>query len=52
METVDIFKKFEPLKDNIIGILHELQNANPENYLNQEDIKKTAEFWNVFLKVW
>lgn len=46
MERAEIYKKFEPTKDNLIGILHELQDANPKNYLTEEDMKATAKFLN------
>ncbi len=49
MEIDDILKKFEPAKDNLIGILHELQDANPNNYLSAEDMKEAASFLNTSL---
>ncbi|MCF8298321.1 MAG: NAD(P)H-dependent oxidoreductase subunit E [Saprospiraceae bacterium] len=46
MERVEIFKEFKAEKDNLIGILHELQDANPKNYLSEEDMKATAKYLN------
>ncbi len=47
MDKRAIILKFKPEQDNMINILHELQNSNPENFLTTEDIKLVAEYLNV-----
>ena len=39
-------EKFKPEKDNMIGILHELQDSNPNNYLTEKDMKLAADYLN------
>lgn len=46
MERSEILKKFKPDMINMLGILHELQNSNPKNYLKEDDLKAVAEFLN------
>ena len=46
MSITKILEKFKPEKDNLIGILHELQDANPNNFLTEEDMKSTARYLN------
>ena len=46
MENSDILTKFKPQKENMLGILHELQAANPYNYLTESDLKSVAEYLN------
>jgi len=46
MSRKDIISKFEPVKDNMLNILHELQNSNPNNYLTTEDLKLVADYLN------
>jgi NADH-quinone oxidoreductase subunit E len=40
----DALKKFEPKRQNVLYILHELQDRNPERYLAKEDIQAVAEY--------
>jgi len=42
-----ILKKFEPRLDNILYILHDLQDNNPQRYLAREDIEKCATYLNI-----
>jgi NADH-quinone oxidoreductase subunit E len=42
-----ILKKFDPRLDNILFILHELQDNNPQHYLASEDIEKCADYLNI-----
>jgi NADH-quinone oxidoreductase subunit E len=42
-----ILKKFEPRMDNILYILHELQDNNERHYVSKEDLKLCAEYLNV-----
>lgn len=44
MSREEIIKKFNPTKDNILFILHELQDNNPEHYLAKEDIEICADY--------
>ncbi|MEZ5011483.1 MAG: NAD(P)H-dependent oxidoreductase subunit E [Bacteroidales bacterium] len=46
MDRTEILNKFTPEKDNLLGILHELQNNNPQNYLSEEDMKEVAAYLN------
>ncbi|MEE4115779.1 MAG: NAD(P)H-dependent oxidoreductase subunit E [Marinilabiliaceae bacterium] len=39
-------EKFKPEKDKLIGILHELQDSNPNNYLTEKDMKMAAGYLN------
>ncbi len=42
-----ILKKFEPRADNILYILHELQDNNEKHYVAKEDIKMCADYLNL-----
>lgn len=46
MDTRDIISKFKQRKDNMLNILHAVQNNNPNNYLTTEDLKLVAEYLN------
>ena len=39
MDRDTILKKFKPTLDNILYILHDLQDNNPQRYLDKDDIK-------------
>lgn len=43
MEKEEIFEKYENKPENILLILHEIQDKNPYKYLTEEDIKEVAE---------
>ena len=47
MDRQAIVKKFGPELRNILYILHELQDRNPQHYVAKEDIKACAEYLNV-----
>ncbi len=47
MNREDILKKFEPNLSNILYIMHDLQDNNPERYLAKEDIRVCADYLNV-----
>jgi len=47
MERTEVLKQFEKSKDNLINILHALQNNNPQNYLDQDDLKEVANYLNI-----
>ena len=42
-----IFANYEPKKENLIRILHDIQNANPQHYISEEAVTKVSEFLNV-----
>ncbi|MDK2977918.1 MAG: NADH-quinone oxidoreductase subunit [Bacteroidales bacterium] len=46
MDKSALISDFEPAKDNMLNILHRLQNKNPNNYLTTEDLKFVAEYLN------
>ncbi len=47
MERKEILKQFKQDKDNLIDILHALQNNNSQNYLHLDDLKKAANYLNI-----
>lgn len=48
MYAVDsILMKFEPIKENLISILHEIQDSSQQNYLSESDLKKVAVYLNL-----
>ncbi len=47
MSREAVLKKFEPNLHNILYILHELQDANPEHYVAEEDIRAVADYLNI-----
>jgi NADH-quinone oxidoreductase subunit E len=42
-----IFAKYAPTKDNLIYILHEIQNAHPQHYISAEAVEKVGEYLHV-----
>ncbi len=40
----EIFQNYEPNPDNLLFILHDIQENNPYHYLSEEDLKKVAEY--------
>ncbi len=44
MDREAILKKFEPNLSNILYIMHDLQDNNPERYLAKEDIEACADY--------
>ncbi len=47
MEREAILTKFKPALDNILYILHDLQDNNPQNYLHKDDIRACADYLKV-----
>ncbi len=39
-----ILKAYEPTGDNLLSILHDIQNASPEHYLSDADLRAVADF--------
>ena len=44
MSREDALKKFEPKRQNVLYILHELQDQNPQHYLSKGDIEAVADY--------
>lgn len=44
MSREQILAKYEPNSDNLLAILHDLQNDNQQNYLGKEDLSAAADF--------
>lgn len=42
-----IFAKYAPTKDNLIYVLHEIQNAHPQHYISEEAVEKVGEYLHV-----
>ena len=47
METQQILSKYNPTKDNLLLILHDIQNQTPGNYIKEESLKEVARFLNI-----
>ncbi|MEE4196781.1 MAG: NAD(P)H-dependent oxidoreductase subunit E [Bacteroidales bacterium] len=47
MNRSALISDFEPAKDNLLNILHRLQNNNPANYLTRDDLTFVAEYLNI-----
>jgi NADH-quinone oxidoreductase subunit E len=44
MKREKILQKYEPTGDNLLGILHDIQNDSPEHYLSDADLRAVADF--------
>ena len=44
MNREKILKKYQPQADNLLGILHDIQNASEEHYLTDADLRAVADF--------
>ena len=42
-----IFEKYTPTKDNLIYILHEIQDKHPQHYISEEAAEKVSEFLKI-----
>ncbi len=47
MSTESILQKYESREENLLYILHDVQNAAEDNNLTDYDLKKVADFLNV-----
>jgi NADH-quinone oxidoreductase subunit E len=47
MTREEIIKKYKPSSENLLSMLHDLQDSNEENYLTEEDLKDAAEYMNI-----
>ena len=43
-ELKTLLKKFVPSKDNLLFILHEIQDMNEYNYIKEEQVKEVAKY--------
>jgi NADH:ubiquinone oxidoreductase subunit E len=46
MDTQEILRRYPRSRDNLLLILHEIQNHNPGNNITQSDIRQVAEYLN------
>jgi NADH:ubiquinone oxidoreductase subunit E len=44
MNRDEILKQYESSADNLLAILHDLQDANPEHYLGDADLRAAADY--------
>ena len=44
---LDICKKYPPTKDNLIYILHEIQDSHPQHYISEEAVQVASEYLGV-----
>lgn len=42
-----LLEKYEPVQENIINILHEVQNNNPLNYITEDAMREVAAYLNL-----
>ncbi len=47
MNRREILNRYEPKLDNLLYILHDIQDANPYNYVTEDDLTDVAEYLNV-----
>jgi len=47
MKKEEILGMYERKLENLLSILHDIQNKNPEHYITEEDLKKVADYLNV-----
>ena len=47
MTTEQILLKYKPNKDNLLNILHEVQDNSSQNFISKEDILKICKYLNI-----
>ena len=47
ISSLEILARYKPVKDNLLLILHDLQNNNPQHYISKEDIIQIARYLNL-----
>ncbi len=47
MERLEVIQQYKKDEENLINILHALQNNNPQNYLEEKDLKAAAKHLNI-----
>lgn len=43
----EIFSKYTPTKDNLIYILHDIQDSDPQHYISEEAVQAISKFLNI-----
>ncbi len=43
----EICRKYEPIKDNLIAILHEIQDTHPQHYISEEAVQTVSGYLGV-----
>ncbi len=43
----EIFKKYAPTKDNLIYILHEIQDSHPRHYISEEAVQAVSDYLSI-----
>ncbi len=43
----EIFSKYAPTKDNLIYILHDIQDSDPQNYISEEAVQAVSEYLKI-----
>jgi len=43
----DICQKYTPTKDNLIYILHDIQDSHPQNYVSEEAVEEVADYLKI-----
>jgi NADH-quinone oxidoreductase subunit E len=43
----EILKKYPPERENLIGILHDIQDNSPARFISEDDMKKVADYLNI-----
>jgi len=49
VELSEILAKYSPDKENLISILHDIQDNNPRNYISEDDMRSVSEYLNITL---
>ena len=49
MDVKKILQEYSPENENLLNLLHELQDAHPENYLPGETLRQVADYFNTTL---
>jgi len=44
MKRDKILKQYEGTGDNLLAVLHDMQDANPEHYLSDDDLRAAADY--------
>lgn len=47
MQKQKILQQYQPVKSNLLLILHDLQDNNPQNYITKKDMQDVAEYLNI-----
>ena len=47
LSTEKFLEQFAPDQDNLISILHQIQNRSDRNYISEEDMREVAEYLHV-----